>query len=912
MNIYVGNISYAATEIDLEELFGEYGQVASATIIRDRYDGRSKGFGFVEMENQEDGERAIEALDGQEMMGRPLKVDYNRKDQPHQQRRERWQSTTSGRTDRNSSDTSKGKTFHNPYTFVPTPPRGHIKRGKFAGDFNPLKHPCGQKHNLDHASLKDDLWTGHIPIKLTTITPLILLKDDGRERKTDKHQTYDVYDCIPESSLRGMLRSAYEVVTNSRYACFRNEDRLAYRMTTDKALKLIPAIVKNGMAYLCPGTSSPTDKGPSGAGEKGAMYAAMLTLYADKELQSKCDADYTPKTGDQVWAEIVLCQHEVSPRNQSNWSKDFLFWKVIKVWPRNKHSSKPHLTRKSIYPSKRPTPNPRRRQPYYKPVAPEVRKIVKGRVLITNKNIGTKHDERIFFLEGMNAKNLIKCDVSHLEEAWRMRIQSYRDAHTKPDIFHRRGAEGKPWKVIRKDPPQQDEMGWSPHLYEDGEHKNRWGRVPHDALELQEGDMVYARCEFDPTGKKIKHITDLFPVMISRELYENNPEDLLDASLRPAKKLEELSPADRLFGWVLQENRDPEKQDQDRSIPKSYKSRIRVVCDDGSRPEIIQRFEGGGSLPLTILGQPKPAQGRFYVAKDKNGAPQGEISKTDAGYNNAGKKGLRGRKQYWHHSGLEAECDEKKQKECYWQPSVEDRTFKKRKGRYQEYRRPDIRDKQDKRYKPQTDPQNRSITGWIKPGEVFKASLYVQNLQPAEVGALLWLLSLPKGHYFRLGYGKPLGFGSVSIEIDRPKGALPLCKGGDWKKKYYTSLLNGSPPATLNEEKEKNCIQEFWNSMVTGYPAKGDTRAEKKKELEEKFKSLDFIAGFLRVLQGPGDNAPIHYPRLEYPKRDEYKPNPEGKNFEWFVANDDNRGGKKLALPAVTDEKGLSYYPPKR
>ena len=75
INIYVGNVPYAATEEDLETLFGEYGPVATATIIRDRYDGRSKGFGFVEMENQEDGERAIEALDGHEMMGQPLKVN---------------------------------------------------------------------------------------------------------------------------------------------------------------------------------------------------------------------------------------------------------------------------------------------------------------------------------------------------------------------------------------------------------------------------------------------------------------------------------------------------------------------------------------------------------------------------------------------------------------------------------------------------------------------------------------------------------------------------------------------------------------------------------------------------------------------------------------------------------------------
>ena len=127
--------------------------------------------------------------------------------------------------------------FHNPYTFVPTPPR---PSNGFAGDFNPLKH------GLDHASLKDSLWTGHIPIKLTTVTPLVLLKNDGGERDSKEHQTYDVLDYIPESSLRGMLRSAYEVVTNSRYGCFGNNDRLAYRMDTSEALKLIPAVIKDG------------------------------------------------------------------------------------------------------------------------------------------------------------------------------------------------------------------------------------------------------------------------------------------------------------------------------------------------------------------------------------------------------------------------------------------------------------------------------------------------------------------------------------------------------------------------------------------------------------------------------------------------------------------------------------------
>ena len=78
MNIYVGNISYQASDDDLLEVFEAIGSVDSASIIFDRYSGRSKGFGFVEMPNDEEATRAIEQLDGKELLGRPLKVNQAR------------------------------------------------------------------------------------------------------------------------------------------------------------------------------------------------------------------------------------------------------------------------------------------------------------------------------------------------------------------------------------------------------------------------------------------------------------------------------------------------------------------------------------------------------------------------------------------------------------------------------------------------------------------------------------------------------------------------------------------------------------------------------------------------------------------------------------------------------------------
>jgi RNA recognition motif-containing protein len=75
MNIYIGNLSYDVSSEQLEEVFEAYGTVSSAKVITDRNSGRSKGFGFVEMDNKAEAEAAIEQLDGAEIDGRPVKVN---------------------------------------------------------------------------------------------------------------------------------------------------------------------------------------------------------------------------------------------------------------------------------------------------------------------------------------------------------------------------------------------------------------------------------------------------------------------------------------------------------------------------------------------------------------------------------------------------------------------------------------------------------------------------------------------------------------------------------------------------------------------------------------------------------------------------------------------------------------------
>ncbi|MGL4853475.1 MAG: RNA recognition motif domain-containing protein [Phocaeicola sp.] len=74
MNMYVGNLNYRVKEGDLEQVMGEYGAVASVKVIKDRETGKSKGFAFVEMENDAEAAKAMTELNGAEFMGRQLVI----------------------------------------------------------------------------------------------------------------------------------------------------------------------------------------------------------------------------------------------------------------------------------------------------------------------------------------------------------------------------------------------------------------------------------------------------------------------------------------------------------------------------------------------------------------------------------------------------------------------------------------------------------------------------------------------------------------------------------------------------------------------------------------------------------------------------------------------------------------------
>jgi len=93
MNIYVGNLSFDTKEDELRGLFEAFGPVQSVKIVSDQFTGRSRGFGFVEMETREHGVQAIQGLDSKELGGRPLKVNEAKpktQDRDRRSRDSRW------------------------------------------------------------------------------------------------------------------------------------------------------------------------------------------------------------------------------------------------------------------------------------------------------------------------------------------------------------------------------------------------------------------------------------------------------------------------------------------------------------------------------------------------------------------------------------------------------------------------------------------------------------------------------------------------------------------------------------------------------------------------------------------------------------------------------------------------------
>lgn len=679
--------------------------------------------------------------------------------------------------------------FHNPYNFIPAIPRYEINKADEDGNISDL----GDKPPIGHDRFYEGYFSGKLTVKMIVKTPLVVLdtarmslsRDDSKHKEFPIRLDADGKPFINPTAIKGMLRSAYEAVTNSKMSFFGENEKLVFRMEADTKFIYPALIIKKG----------------------NNSQIKLLVDNRNKQQFAKLEMY------DKVWNEIdndkgkisKISKYTQNPKHYTDNGKQTVWVKCH--WDNNSHS----FIVDDIDNKKGANGNWK-----------------KGWIYISGANMKDKKYERVF-LDYASNKTF---SLGNLENDWEDLIANYQEIHEK-EIEKRKPNNSSDY--LGNDP---GETSWSRHIDD------------KKSLKLEDGNLCYA---FYRNGK----IEALLPVMISRRMFPKAPLSLLPEELHPAESIDALSPADRVFGNIIQKSKEKKKT-------TAYRGQVRfgeVVLsgESANKPidDIIQKFGQENNpdswLPLNILGQPKPQQGRFYVAKNKGGDAQVDrLNNENAGYNLPLVKGLRGRKVYPHHAKLSVD---------YW--TIQDGL--------REYLRPDGKQ----------DSQNRSIQGWIQPETKFQFDIHFTNLSEVDLGALVWLLSLNQeneNEYFhRFGGGKPYGFGSVKLELTGSD-----IRNGEALKIFYMSLDDESV-GKFNEDEIKKLRDDFIELADSTFPT--------------------VIKSFLRACEGFSDK-PTHYPR----KTEEL--NADTKSFDWFVANSKiERLTVKhgYVLQNLTNDDGLPY-----
>lgn len=650
--------------------------------------------------------------------------------------------------------TTATRQFHNPYNFVPAPPR------PTAGGAVPLGQGLGDGPPLGHDRFAPGAWSGRLSVKLTVLTPLLISHhgqrgltrvDDERHRFHDLRTTPEGDPDLDPTALKGMLRSYFEAATNSRMGVFGHRGPLTRRLAYGEGLEAVRVTLDDAGALRIERCERVRLRHYEGEGENRREPLA----YVDGSR---------PSHGDAVKVQVSGSGETAIARRIERIPDD---------------------------------PVPGRRE---------------GWVLVTGKPKGrstNKVNEAVLIA---TEQTLESSDDDDLVERWKAVVQSYLDALEQPAAIETTG-----------DHQRKDQL----------DLRRLASRPP--------GVLCYANV----VGTEV-HV--LVPVRVGRIPFPRRPIDALDHTLRPAATRQQLSPADRLCGWVGENEREP-------GSAHAGQLTVRGVQMTAEPPEgAIRnlRDEGEGGLPLAILSAPKPQQALFYAAADERGTAFGDgdidgVRKTAL----TREVGLRGRKVYPH------------------QRLAADHFAAPEPGR--EYRRAgDLRDS-----------QNRSVLGWVRPGTEFSFDIDLMNVNDAELGALVWLLRRPEGRAFAFGGGRPLGFGSVTLGLQ----SAHLQTG----EQIAAALraLSPSSAACAGPKPDDDLLDRLERDFLAAACELTDAPAD---ELPLFLDALD------RALCGPSDGLPTHYPRLEEHATE------HGRNYKWFVDNLLASRGGAFALPGILED----------
>ena len=653
-----------------------------------------------------------------------------------------------------TDDQSDGYRFLNPYNFV-----------RLLGKPRPENHVLGNCPPPPHDRFVG--LTGRITCQISAVTPLFISDSHAIWEDANGHKTYrffqvDSQPAIPASSLRGMVRSVFEAVTNSCFSIIHDE-QLKYRIGARMAPSLHPAVVtklpnpkrqEDGEVILL--KSAWIHRSVIEDAMKGVLDKFVKEAPWPKE--PPFDSYFDRVLTDQAVPVLAKIRENVKQRDSKFGGKRyrFSFNEVLEIVDVGRPEQGLQKPQRDLF------------WGYLKITGPNV---------LAEKPKGTfilrKHDERFFYWDGKN-KQIVKVP-------WQ-------------DVINRRNAAER-YNSVRayQSNPANQQLPYVTYLQNE---------------KLTEGDLIWVWI----LQGKVRRVEHIGSVSIPKLEYKHGILDLLSQHQR-CLDYDTLCPACRVFGWVREGAGDIEKDE-----PTAYAGRVRF-----SHGKLIR---SAGELPettLAILSTPKPTTTSFYLLNSED-QPDAHVT-----YDTHGAQ-LRGRKFYRHHGQANS----------------------------QEYRRNEKSD------------QNRTIRGALRPDSTFTFTLDFENLHPLELGALLYALELEEGMYHRLGYAKPLGFGSVKITVDEVKVV-------DWEQRLK-SLDANAGWKTLSLEERRQYRKQFHEQMREFY---GDD-----------FDSI--VLADLRALLGEPPELPIHYPR---PTR-QFDPN--HPQYEWFVGN--KRRSEPIVLSLAKDD----------
>ncbi|WP_333870261.1 TIGR03986 family CRISPR-associated RAMP protein [Desulforamulus putei] len=660
--------------------------------------------------------------------------------------------------------------------------------------------------------------SGRITCRLVNITPLFISDSHGIEEdgQNDGHKKYRFFQIdgrklIPGSSLRGMVRSVYEAATNSCFAVF-DDRRLSYRNNRYSAW-LVPARIE-------------------GSREEGFKLKLLpgrenMIIYPDprRYLNENYPKSKTQYAG---WLYSFWPLEPSKTLKQKN--DEFVHSRRGKTPPalpedtghgsecwailKKRRHSHPNITFYDVVEIEAPDNEQAIKEKYNE------LKMGKGDFILTkgylcknNQNIESKHSERFFFdNSGQNSGQEINLPLEKVKEFEKL-IAEYADRHCE--------------RIKKLQDPQKPLESKKEGEGKHAAYSRFIVKGCSKGYKVQDGELVYALLAGSADSPDVVFLA---PVLVPRVFHEKSMRELLPKYLHKCKKIEVLCPACRLFGWVGGNDKDRPNEGHPADSAVAFAGRLsfssgKMIYDSGEE----------GEITLAILSSPKPTATSFYLLNRQSKKPSGDLKYAEEAV-------LRGRKFYLHHGAG---------------PSRHPDGY--------EYERPEGK----------KDNQNRTVRNAVKPGAVFEFTVDFESLAPAELGALLWSLQLEEGMYHRLGYARPLGFGSVKVIVEKVEVF-------DLKKKYLSLTAYEQYALALDRKQINEKIDRF--------------KSEMKDLYGREFGELENIKDLQKILSTP-PLPNIHYPRLERIS------DPKGENFRWFI----NKGKQKQPLPLAGEDRGLCY-----